>query len=76
MKIPTDLPRYATVLAFMHSHTVHEDEGFSIYIESEYSDVKSMGRSSFVVDRCGSIYVLKPDAIDCADHEVIKNICP
>lgn len=72
VKIPTNnAPNGATVLAYVHSHSGHR---YSIlYQQSEYREVVSSQIPSYVVDTCGCVYGLFPEARGYTDYKVIRS---
>ena len=72
VKIPTNnAPNGAIVLAYVHSHSGHR---YSIlYQQSEYREVVSSQIPSYVVDTCGCVYGLFPEARGYTDYKVIRS---
>ena len=59
-----------TVVAKIHSHYCHNEN--ILYQESEWENTKQQGFPSYVIDKCGCVYVLHPTAKNYMDYEIIR----
>ena len=66
----SNAPKGAEIIGTYHSHPYHNNN--IIYTEFEYIDVVNSGITSYVVDSCGCIYALYPDAKNYMDYVKIK----
>ena len=63
-------PSASSVVAMVHSHPYHNNN--ILYRESEHQYVVKSGISSYVIDNCGCVYVLRPTAKNYMAYEIIK----